>query len=207
MIQFGDPRLPTRFWSKVRIDGDSGCWIWTGELMGSRRIYGRFQMGGRSGKARSPHRWVFLVEGEIPDGMHVDHLCRVPLCCNPEHLEIVTPQENVRRQFAVKTHCKHGHEFTPENTYTKANGNRSCRECGRIRGRLQHRSNLRPEHRPVANGLLNAFQLQAAKTECVNGHAYTPENTYRKPNGNRDCRSCIRQRTRDYSTKKQAMAS
>jgi ribosomal protein S27E len=32
-----------------------------------------------------------------------------------------------------QTHCKRGHEFTPENTYTSPAGARSCRECGRAR--------------------------------------------------------------------------
>lgn len=33
---------------------------------------------------------------------------------------------------ADKTHCKRGHEFTPENTRTQTNGGRSCRQRYRI---------------------------------------------------------------------------
>ena len=40
--------------------------------------------------------------GSIPDGLHLDHLCRVPACVNPEHLEPVTLAENNRRAAAVK---------------------------------------------------------------------------------------------------------
>lgn len=73
-----------------------------------------------------PHKKVWqVVNGEIPAGMQIDHLCRRRNCINPAHLELVTPSMNARRsaapevtrqRFATQTHCKHGHEFTPENT-------------------------------------------------------------------------------------------
>lgn len=34
--------------------------------------------------------------------------------------------------LALKTHCVHGHEYTPANTYSKDDGYRRCRECKRI---------------------------------------------------------------------------
>lgn len=37
-----------------------------------------------------------------------------------------------------KTHCKHGHEYTPENTYFHNGGKRHCGECARIRSRKYH---------------------------------------------------------------------
>jgi hypothetical protein len=76
--------------------------------------------------------------------LHLDHLCRVRHCVNPEHLEPVTPGENTRRSpihisviRAARTHCKQGHEFTPENTYRHGPGLRwrSCRACGADRKR------------------------------------------------------------------------
>lgn len=65
---------------------------------------------------------------------------------NPSHLEAVTPQENVARGYApnvagqvrrdscaARTHCKHGHELTPENTYiTPKEGWRQCKSCHRL---------------------------------------------------------------------------
>jgi len=40
--------------------------------------------------------------GPIPDGLHLDHLCRNPPCVNPDHLEPVSNAENLRRGIRVK---------------------------------------------------------------------------------------------------------
>lgn len=69
--------------------------------------------------------------GAKPEGMELDHLCRVPACCNIEHLELVTHRENMRRgRWGTATHCIHGHEFTPENTGMQSGG-RYCLICRR----------------------------------------------------------------------------
>lgn len=112
-MTFGDPRLPARFWSKVVVDA-TGCWLWAANTsMG----YGQIIHDGRQVGA---HRVAYeVLVGPIPEGLHIDHLCRVRHCVNPGHLEPVTQKENNRRALlhvAAKTHCKRGHEFTPENT-------------------------------------------------------------------------------------------
>lgn len=120
---------PERFYARLQ-DTESGCVEWQGPV--DRDGYGRIRFGGCSTHA---HRVAWeLANGPVPDGLQIDHLCRNKVCCNPEHLDTVTMQENVRRgrlargaaQYA--THCKHGHAFTPENTYRRA-GRRSCRAC------------------------------------------------------------------------------
>ena len=112
----------------------NGCWLWTGSL-----THDGYPRAG----ARYMHRVVYeMYKGYIPEKMTLDHLCRVRHCCNPDHLEPITLKENIARGNygwrSKLTHCKHGHEFTVENTIIRKikgpNGEmrRDCRECGRI---------------------------------------------------------------------------
>jgi hypothetical protein len=94
------------------------------------------------------HCVVYILSGHvIPEGKQLDHLCDVTLCVNPKHLEPVTVRENVLRgdtltaRNLAKTHCKQGHEFTPQNTYWQAKGTqRQCRTCRSERKKLQRKN-------------------------------------------------------------------
>src|SRR6266496_2265386 len=90
--------LVTRFWAKVdRSGGSRACWLWTGKT--GRDGYGRIGLGGRGALVRvRAHRFAYeLLIGPIPDGLQIDHLCRVRHCVNPAHLEPVTQRENILR--------------------------------------------------------------------------------------------------------------
>jgi hypothetical protein len=111
-----------KFWEKVdKVDG--GCWVWIGVLNNG--------YGWHGGKLARRTSYMELV-GEIPEGLELDHLCRNTPCVNPAHLEPVTRDENARRRFAAQTHCRNGHEYTPENTYSPTPRSKRCRTCNRI---------------------------------------------------------------------------
>lgn len=117
--------LPQRFWVRVRM-GD-GCWEWTGRVdVGG---YGVIMVNRAVKKA---HRWAYETEvGPIPPGMQIDHLCLNHACVRPDHLEVVTLQENTRRGIGPsaenrrKTHCPRGHLLR----LTKSGDHRRCRPC------------------------------------------------------------------------------
>ena len=139
--------------------GRDRCWLWPGAV-NIRHGYAYACAPGRGSKGRPvlAHRYAYqLLRGPIPDGMHLDHLCRVRHCFNPWHLEAVTPQENLLRSTnhiarnAEKTHCPHGHPYSGENTYRKPSmhgATRECRTCHRERERARARTRRteRPEN-------------------------------------------------------------
>lgn len=167
--------LRERFENKYVPEPNTGCWLWLSTINSSG--YGEFWANGswREDGTRIPpvraHRFSYeFFRGPIPEGLQIDHRCRTRSCVNPDHLEPVTNQENVRRGWAsgerTVTHCKRGHELSGDNLYL-AEGRRHCRTCRAER----------------------AIAMQQAKTHCKYGHPLSGDNlslsAYR-----RTCRTC-----------------
>lgn len=131
---FGDPRLPPRFWAKVRV-GIFGCWVW--EAYRDRKGYA---WGKTDSQAGLVHRWSWAcLIGPIPDGLTIDHLCRNHSCVWPAHLEPVTLRVNIQRGHAARAplvSCKRGHRFI-EGGYTvfvslDGSSRRQCNQCAHL---------------------------------------------------------------------------
>ena len=85
----------------------NGCWIW------QKRIdCGGYGQQWNGAKLVLAHRFYYeKFKGKIPNGLVLDHLCRVRACVNPEHLEIVTIRENCRRGNQSKITMKTAEEI------------------------------------------------------------------------------------------------
>lgn len=79
-----------------------GCWYWLGARSrgkGNRKNYGTFKINGKPVRA---HRFSseVLAKDACPPGSHRDHTCGFSMCVNPDHIEVVSSEENQRRKMA-----------------------------------------------------------------------------------------------------------
>lgn len=115
------------------------CWKWIAGKTSDG--YGQFRIGRTVFRA---HRISYtLIKGDVPNGLTLDHKCRNRSCVNPNHLETVTSSENTLRgegagaRHKRKTHCIHGHEFSPDNT--RIDGRRRiCLACRYRSGKTRY---------------------------------------------------------------------
>lgn len=143
-----------RFDAKWVPEPNTGCWLWTGHVNDGG--YGRFArtVSDCATVWQTAHRLSWeLHRGPIPDGLHIDHMCRVRSCVNPDHLRVVTPRQNSLENSSsgpsinvLKSHCIHGHPFAGDNLAIRRSPNgadrRVCLTCHRLTNRKSYRNGL-----------------------------------------------------------------
>lgn len=112
--QHGDPNkvlvrsdLPAldRFWAKVDKSGE--CWEWLGAKSGEG--YGNFTTH-HKGKTYKAHRLSYqLMNGYIPEGLVIDHICHNTSCVNPSHLRAVTRKQNGEHRLGARSDSSTGY--------------------------------------------------------------------------------------------------
>lgn len=135
--------LPERITRRL-LTSRSGCWEWQGARDRLGYGYVRYE-----GKVWRMHRLMWVAAGRVlpagtrgPGQVDIDHICRNPSCCNPDHLEAVPHRENMIRSTALITACPQGHPYDEANTRNGADGGRDCRTCDRDRKRRKRGSRL-----------------------------------------------------------------
>lgn len=138
--------LPERLRKRIVINGD--CWRWIGALnnKGYATIGCRIEKG--IWKPQYVHRLTYqFFKGPIPSGFEIDHLCRVPACVNPAHLEAVTHRENQLRgigpvaRHAKQTQCLRGHPFDMIVRRSNGRTQRRCSTCHYAEFRRRYKRN------------------------------------------------------------------
>lgn len=98
------PTMEERFWAKV-VKSDYGCWGWVGAK--NHLGYGQMWV---DGKKPGAHRISYQLHyGVDPAGYDVDHICGIPECTRPDHLRLLTHQQNGEHRVKMDSRNTSGH--------------------------------------------------------------------------------------------------
>ena len=161
---------------------ENGCLTFGGYI---QKGYG---MAFIEGVRQRAHRRAWEeVNGPIPEGLTIDHLCRNTKCIEVSHLRLLTLAENTKcstraEKARAKTHCPAGHEYAAENLYVDKRGARHCYTCTKERTRVwQEKEKVRKA------------EIRAQNTKCRAGkHEMTEANTKLDKLGVKRCVACSR---------------
>ncbi len=146
------PDLIARFWAKVDRRDAGECWPW---MATTRESYGAIK---HRGKVFSAHcvAWILANARQIPKGQIVRHSCDNPQCCNPAHLLLGTPADNVRdmHERGLARYARGAQCYNAVLTEELVRTIRSIREAERIGYRAIARRLGIPEHEQAVKGVV-----------------------------------------------------
>lgn len=198
----------------TRYEPELDCWISTYST-GSHG-YAQIGWGGSEITKRGvvlAHRasWEH-VNGPMPIGKTLDHICKSRKCVNPDHMRVLENYENARRTSGRDWplgECVNGH--SNEHLQVFPDGRQHCGICAplwKARPKLASVPSERApkrEPRPKPKALPKPIaerKRRLTNTHCLRGHELTPENTYTKPSQTyTQCRTCKADRAREWHAK------
>lgn len=134
------------------VDITPGCWLWTGAKNWTGYGQRSVRVDGKVRTARA-HRMAYeLLVGPIPEGLTIDHLCRVRHCVNPDHLEPVTMKENARRGVLART----GAPVADHGTRSAYVRGCRCEECAAA-NRAYSSTRRASAEAPAQHGVLSSY--------------------------------------------------
>lgn len=84
------PATPIRF-----IEFDNGCMVCVSHKMNKDGYFRKMWKNSEGWLRLMMHRVVWEYKnGSIPEGYEIDHKCRNPGCCNPEHLQVLSVSDH-----------------------------------------------------------------------------------------------------------------
>jgi hypothetical protein len=81
-----------RFWKLVTKTDD--CWFFGMGRLSRPSFFG--------GVLAHRWMWIYILNNPIPEGMHIHHECKTPLCVRPDHLRLLTPKQYVQRHVEMR---------------------------------------------------------------------------------------------------------
>lgn len=217
-----DANALVRFWANVDRRGPDDCWPWIGLRYSNG--YGRYADREHRGWSYA-HRLIMEIKNgaPVPKASWVCHHCDNPPCVNPAHLYIgnasTNAQDRERRnrgnrgsrigqglgrhfQGKPRTHCKRGHEFTPENTWVSpTRGVRLCFKCLKVKRAKQIQTQILA-YRASHPGWSLRVPLRE-RSHCRHGHPLTTENLTTW-GGKYGCRVCHSAEVKRWKANKKA---
>jgi hypothetical protein len=119
--------LPNRVWERIIPEPTTGCWLWLGTEVKSYPKVSVVVNGVK--KLVATHRLVYEAAHGPLGSLQIDHKCNTPMCVNPDHLQAVTAQQNLRLRSLRLVVCRRGHPLTPDNIVSYGTAVRTCKTC------------------------------------------------------------------------------